>query len=63
VVYGSLAAISVGHLYAAAFGPGMLLAALYITYIAVRCAIRPSDGPPLPKEERIYTALYKVKIL
>ena len=62
VVYGSLAALSVGHLYAAAVGPGILLTALYIAYIVVRCAIRPLDGPPLPKEERVYTAGYKIKI-
>jgi tripartite ATP-independent transporter DctM subunit len=62
VVYGSLAAVSVGHLYAAAFGPGVLLAALYIAYIAVRCGINPSDGPPLAKQERVHTVAHKVKI-
>ena len=62
VVYGSLAALSVGHLYAAAFGPGFLLSGLYVAYIAIRCGFRPSDGPPLPKEERIYTVGHKVKI-
>ncbi len=62
VVCGSLAALSVGHLYAAAFGPGVLLSALYVAYIAVRCGIRPSDGPPLPKEERVQTAWFKVRI-
>jgi tripartite ATP-independent transporter DctM subunit len=62
VVYGSLAALSVGHLYAAAVGPGILLTALYVGYIVVRCAIWPSDGPPLPKEERRYSAAYKIKI-
>jgi tripartite ATP-independent transporter DctM subunit len=62
VVYGSLAALSVGHLYAAAFGPGILLALLYILYIAVVCVIKPDWGPPLPKEERIYSIGYKIKI-
>jgi tripartite ATP-independent transporter DctM subunit len=62
VVYGSLAALSVGHLYAAAVGPGILLTSLYVCYIIVRCLIWPSDGPPLPKKERVYTAGYKVKI-
>jgi len=62
VVYGSLAALSVGHLYAAAFGPGMLLSLLYVLYIAVACAIKPEYGPPLPKEERIYSIGYKVKV-
>lgn len=62
VVYGSLAALSVGHLYAAAIGPGILLTVIYIAYIAVRCAIRPQDGPTIPKEERIYSAGYKIRI-
>ena len=45
VVYGSLTQISVGWLYAAAFGPGFLLALLYILYIAVICWIKPEFGP------------------
>jgi len=62
VVYGSLAAVSVGHLYAAAFGPGLLLSALYVGYIAVLCTIKPQYGPPLPKEERVYSIGYKARI-
>lgn len=62
VVYGSLAAVSVGHLYAAAFGPGFLLSGLYILYIIIVCLIKPHYGPPLPKEERIYSIGYKAKI-
>ncbi|NTV58682.1 MAG: TRAP transporter large permease subunit, partial [Deltaproteobacteria bacterium] len=62
VVYGSLAAVSVGHLYAAAFGPGFLLSGLYILYIVVLCLIKPEYGPALPKEERIYSIAYKAKI-
>ncbi len=62
VVYGSLAAVSVGHLYAAAFGPGFLLSGLYILYIVVVCLIKPDYGPALPKEERIYSIGYKAKI-
>jgi tripartite ATP-independent transporter DctM subunit len=46
VVYGSLTQLSVGWLYAAAFGPGFLLSALYILYIAVLCGIKPEYGPP-----------------
>jgi tripartite ATP-independent transporter DctM subunit len=46
VVYGSLTQISVGWLYAAAFGPGFLLSALYIAYIAILCGIKPEYGPP-----------------
>lgn len=62
VVYGSMAALSVGQLYAAAMAPGLLLAGLYVVYIMVRCAIRPTDGPPMPREERTYSALAQVKL-
>ena len=51
VVYGGLTNLSVGKLMAAAYFPGITLAILYVIYVATRCAIRPQDGPPLPKEE------------
>ncbi len=63
VVYGSLAGMSVGQLFAAAMFPGLLLSTLYIIYILVRCGINPKLGPPLPKEERIYTFFQKVKMV
>jgi len=52
VVYGPMAAISVGKLFFGAFGPGFLLSASYITYIAVRSLLQPSVAPPVPAEER-----------
>ena len=52
VIYGPIANISVGKLFAGALLPGILLAVLYIIYIAVRCHLRPQDGPPMPPEER-----------
>ncbi|MCX8118950.1 MAG: TRAP transporter large permease subunit [Desulfobacterota bacterium] len=63
VVYGGLVGMSVGHLMAAAFAPGFLLSALYMAYIAIRCGLNPSMGPPLPKEERIYNTLQKIKMV
>jgi len=52
VIYGPLAGISVGKLFAGAFIPGFILSALYMSYIAIRCWLRPGDGPALPVEER-----------
>lgn len=60
VVYGGLTSISVGKLFAAAFLPGFLLSSLYMIYVAVRCGLNPELGPPLPKEERAFTALQKL---
>jgi tripartite ATP-independent transporter DctM subunit len=44
--------LSVGTLFAAAVGPGMLLAAVYIVYLLVRGWMNPSLMPAIPLEER-----------
>lgn len=44
--------LSVGTLFAAAVMPGMLLAALYCTYIVVLGMVKPRLVPPIPQEER-----------
>jgi len=51
--------VSVADLYAAAFGPGFLLAGLYLIYLITRSFINPSLGPPVPKEERV-TSIYAI---
>lgn len=43
---------SVGTLFAAAVGPGMLLAAIYIAFILILGLLKPDLMPPMPKEER-----------
>ncbi len=52
VLYGMIARQPVGQLWLAGVGPGLLLAALFIIYIVVRCHLQPSLGPPLAAEER-----------
>jgi tripartite ATP-independent transporter DctM subunit len=52
VIYGPMAAISVGKLFAGAIGPGLLLSGLYCSYIAIRAFIQPKMAPALPREER-----------
>ena len=44
--------LSVGTLCAAAVGPGMLLAAVYIIYLLVRGMMNPELMPPIPLAER-----------
>jgi tripartite ATP-independent transporter DctM subunit len=48
VVMGPVLGVSVARLYAAAFGPGLLLSALYIGWAMVKCQLQPRLGPPLP---------------
>jgi tripartite ATP-independent transporter DctM subunit len=42
----------VGQLWLAGVFPGLLLAGLFIAYIAIRCRLQPHLGPILPAEER-----------
>jgi tripartite ATP-independent transporter DctM subunit len=53
VVMGPVMNVSVAKLYGAAFGPGFLLAFLYISYLLFRCYRNPELGPPVPIEERL----------
>ncbi|MDP2606939.1 MAG: TRAP transporter large permease subunit [Deltaproteobacteria bacterium] len=52
IVYGATAGVSVVQLYAGAFFPGMMLAALYVGYIIILAKLRPGLMPPLPESER-----------
>jgi TRAP-type mannitol/chloroaromatic compound transport system permease large subunit len=52
IVYGATAGVSVVQLYAGAFFPGLMLAALYVGYVIVLAKLRPDLMPPLSREER-----------
>jgi tripartite ATP-independent transporter DctM subunit len=52
IVMGPVLGVSVADLYAAAFGPGFLLAGMYIVYTLVRSFLNPKLGPPVPPDER-----------
>ncbi|MBE9513758.1 MAG: TRAP transporter large permease subunit [Chloroflexi bacterium] len=52
VVYGPMAALSVGRLFFGAFMPGFLLSGLYCSYIIVRSLLQPKIAPPVAVEER-----------
>jgi tripartite ATP-independent transporter DctM subunit len=51
VLYAMIARQPVGQLWLAGIVPGLLMAAIFIAYIVVRCRLNPQLGPPLPKEE------------
>src|SRR5215212_3498268 len=59
IVMGPVLGVSVADLYAAAFGPGFLLAGIYLVYLIVRSMINPKLGPPVPMEERV-TGVYPI---
>ncbi|MBF0260178.1 MAG: TRAP transporter large permease subunit, partial [Desulfamplus sp.] len=64
VVYGGLTGLketSVGNLFAGAVFPGLILAILYLAYVAIRCNINPKLGPPISaKEAAKYNATDKI---
>jgi len=53
IVYGMLARVSIGKLFAGGMIPGLMLTLGYMIYINVRCRLNPKLGPPMPIEERI----------
>ena len=53
IVYGATAGVSVVQLYAGAFLPGIMLAALYVGYVILLAIWKPHLAPPLPQEERL----------
>ena len=51
VVYAPQAGLSIGQMFMGAVFPGLILSALYIAYIVVRCRIHPELGPSMPSSE------------
>jgi len=56
ILFAVVAQQSVGELFIGAVVPGLILSAMYIAYISIRCGINPELGPALPPEERVSTA-------
>jgi tripartite ATP-independent transporter DctM subunit len=63
VLYGLIARQPMGHLWLAGVFPGLLLAALFVGYVAIRCYLQPNLGPPLPASERNVGWGEKIKLL
>jgi len=63
VLYGMIARQPVGKLWLAGALPGLMMAGLFVAYIAIRCFIQPKLGPPLPPEERQVSWGKKLRLL
>jgi tripartite ATP-independent transporter DctM subunit len=50
IIMADLLSVSVGTLFMAALGPGLMLATAYLIYIATLSALKPSVAPSLPPE-------------
>jgi len=63
VLYAMIARQPVGQLWLAGVLPGLMMAAMFILYIVIRCRLNPSLGPILPKEERDIPMSEKLRLL
>jgi tripartite ATP-independent transporter DctM subunit len=63
ILYAMIARQPVGQLWLAGVFPGLMMAGLFILYIAVRCWLQPNLGPALSREERDIPLAEKLKLL
>ena len=63
VLYAMIARQPVGQLWLAGLFPGLMMAALFVLYIWLRCRITPNLGPVLPKADRDIPRVEKLKLL
>lgn len=47
IIYGAQAQLSIAKLFMGGIGAGLVLSALYITYIVILCRVRPEYGPAI----------------
>ncbi|GLQ05390.1 TRAP transporter large permease [Sneathiella chinensis] len=63
VLYAMIARQPVGQLWLAGVVPGLMMAAMFIVYIYIRCKVQPELGPALKEEERSVTKAEKYRLL
>lgn len=63
IIYGITVNVPIGDLFVANIVPGLVLSAVYLAYILVRCQLEPKLGPPAPAGERDMPLLQKVALL
>ena len=63
VLYAMIARQPVGQLWLAGVVPGLMMAAMFILYIVIRCRLNPALGPALSREERDVPMAEKMRLL
>ena len=63
VLYAMIARAPVGQLWLAGVFPGLMMAAMFIVYIVIRCRIQPELGPALQADERNVSRAEKFRLL
>jgi len=63
VLYAMISRQPVGQLWLAGVMPGLMMAAMFIIYVVIRCRLQPELGPALPKDERKVPLGEKLRLL
>ena len=63
VLYAMIARQPVGQLWLAGVVPGLMMAAMFVAYIVIRCRLNPALGPALPATERAMPQAEKIRLL
>ncbi|SLN14610.1 Sialic acid TRAP transporter permease protein SiaT [Pseudoruegeria aquimaris] len=63
VLYAMIARQPVGQLWLAGIVPGLMMAAMFILYIYIRCRLQPELGPALKEEARAVPMAEKLRLL
>ena len=63
VLYAMIARQPVGQLWLAGIVPGLMMAAMFVAYIAIRCRLQPELGPVLAPEDRDMPKREKYRLL
>jgi len=63
VLYAMIARQPVGQLWLAGVLPGLMMAAMFILYVVIRCRLQPHLGPALPVSERNVPMAEKLRLL
>ena len=63
VLYAMIARQPVGQLWLAGVLPGLMMAAMFVLYIAIRCRLQPRLGPALPESARQVPFREKLRLL
>ena len=63
VLYGMIARESVGKLWLAGALPGLMMAALFVVYIVIRCRVQPHLGPTVSETDRNMPMREKLRLL
>ena len=63
VLYAMIARQPVGQLWLAGVLPGLMMAAMFVLYVVIRCRLQPELGPALPEDERRVSMAEKLRLL